>query len=72
MPRPKNPNRITLRQKQILAWAIDEAETWRGTMVGNPDPEPLAEFDAMIEEAREALRTVGRMERTMKAAGLFN
>lgn len=41
---------------KALAWAVDEAEGWRGSLTGNPDPVPLAEFDAKIAQAKAALR----------------
>lgn len=49
-----------IRAKHIkaLAFAVREAEGWRGSMTGNPDPEPLREFDARIKEMKEALRVV--------------
>ena len=39
-------------QQALLDLAIREAEGWRGTMVGNPDPEPLAEFDETIRQMK--------------------
>lgn len=54
----KNPNRITRSDVLVLRNVIDEAEVWRGSMVGNPDPVPLQQFDAFIARARQALERV--------------
>ena len=51
-------NPLTLHDIRLLKWCVNEAETWRGTMVGNPDPAPLAAFDARIATARAAIRKV--------------
>lgn len=44
------------RQIQHLAWAVGEAETWRGSLVGNPDEGPLERFDAAITKAKQAVK----------------
>lgn len=56
---------MTHRQIAILKWTVDMAEDWRGSMVGNPDPEPLEIFDAQIAEAKAALRQL-RKEKKVK------
>lgn len=48
------------RHIAALAWAVREAEGWRGSLVGNPDPGPLMEFDANIAAAKEALKDLRR------------
>lgn len=56
-----------LRDKHLraLARAVSMAEDWRGAIVGNPDPGPLAKFDKDMAEAREALREVRSLYKTM-------
>ncbi len=54
------------RHIKALRRAVDEAEVWRGSMTGNPDPEPLEEFDAFIAEAREALGQAGREAKELR------
>lgn len=49
-----------------LNWAIDEAETWRGSMIGNPDPVPLRQFDAKIRKARKALEAIKEMNHRLE------
>lgn len=44
--------------RNALAWAVRRAEEWRGSLVGNPDPAPLAAFDAQTKRARNALRLI--------------
>lgn len=44
---------------RLLAEAVEEARTWRGTLVGHEDPEAekaLEQFDARIERMRAAIR----------------
>lgn len=50
-----------------LLWrAVSEAEAWRGSMTGNPDPGPLEEFDAFIAKAKQALKKVRRNDRSLR------
>jgi hypothetical protein len=49
---------ITLSEYRLLKAAVDDAAFWRGSMVGNPDPKPLAEFDARIRATRKVLSKV--------------
>jgi hypothetical protein len=51
-------HRLPERYVQALVRAVDEAADWRGVLAGNPDPEPLREFDAFIATARCALEMV--------------
>lgn len=51
------------RHVKALAWAVREAEAWRGNLVGNPDPRPLAAFDAQVKQAKEALKIVRELAR---------
>jgi hypothetical protein len=54
---------LTHSDLKALSRAVSEAVTWRGSMVGNPDPLPLAEFDAFIKRARKAVRKVRELKR---------
>jgi hypothetical protein len=49
---------ITRAEYQLLKRAVDDAEVWRGEQIGNPDPKPLAEFDARIRATRKVLAKV--------------
>lgn len=51
------------RHVRALARAVKEAESWRGSLVGNPDPQPLEDFDVFIAEAKEAMRIVRELGR---------
>lgn len=46
------------RHVKALGWAVAQAEDWRGSLVGNPDPGPLEEFDRFIAQAKEAMSIV--------------
>jgi hypothetical protein len=46
---------------KALRRAVREAQDLRGSMTGNPDPTPLAEFDAFIQTAKRALTLVKKM-----------
>lgn len=59
---------ITGYQIKLLDKAVQMAGDWRGSIVGNPDPEPLAEFDAFISECRRAVAQVRHDYRTARAA----
>jgi hypothetical protein len=48
-------------QIRALKWAVENAAFWRGALVGNPDPKPLAKFDRQVEKARSALKEVRRL-----------
>lgn len=48
-------SKLTRRDYLLLRAAVSEAAGWRGALVGNPDPVPLAQFDARIKETRRAL-----------------
>lgn len=58
MNAPAYEKPLTHGDVKALARAVSEAAGWRGSLVGNPDPEPLKEFDAFIKRARLALRKV--------------
>jgi len=51
------------KQRRALRWAVDRAAEWRGSLVGDPNPQPLAEFDAHVAEARAALRELTKKPR---------
>lgn len=40
---------------QWLHAAVEAAEDWRGSLVGNPDPMPLRDFDRRTKRIRIAL-----------------
>lgn len=46
------------KYRNALAWAVGWARDWRGSLVGNPDPKPLAAFDTMVNRARAALKMI--------------
>lgn len=50
----------------LLAEAVSQCEAWRGAMVGNPDPQPLADFDAEVAAIKEALQVVGEQQRIFR------
>lgn len=52
--------RLTTKELRALAWAVGEAESWRGSLVGNPDPGPLEAFDACVAKAKLAMKKVRR------------
>lgn len=58
--------RLTQSELRALARAVSEAETWRGSMTGNPDPGPLEEFDAFVAKAKQALKKVRRNNNEFK------
>ncbi|UXX42089.1 hypothetical protein [Pseudomonas phage phiH2] len=58
--------RLTQSELRALARAVSEAEAWRGSMVGNPDPGPLEEFDAFVAKAKQALKKVRRNNNELK------
>lgn len=47
---------MTKKDLQALRWAVGQAETWRGSYIGNPDSSELAHFDKCIKEAKAALK----------------
>ena len=55
--------RLTTRQWRALRWAVREAAGWRGSLVGNPDPHPLVEFDALVATAKAALKSLEEQSR---------
>jgi hypothetical protein len=57
---------LTATQINLLKEAIREANGWRGTMLGNPDPRPLAFFDANIQAMRAALKIVEEQQSTLR------
>ncbi|WP_281686406.1 hypothetical protein [Pseudomonas citronellolis] len=61
----KNPvsDELFPRHVRALARAVEEAEAWRGSMVGNPNPGPLEAFDKFIKEAKQAMRIVRELGR---------
>lgn len=58
--------RLTQSELRALSRAVSEAEAWRGSMTGNPDPGPLEEFDAFIAKAKQALKKVRRNDRSLR------
>ena len=57
---------LTKTQEKFLKEAIDSAEGWRGTLIGNPDPEPLEAFDKEILAMRVALAKLIEQQRELR------
>lgn len=53
---------MSLQAKHIkaLAWAIREAKSWRGAMIGAASERDVLEFDRKIKEAENGLRILRR------------
>lgn len=49
---------ITYRQLRLLSEAVDEAESWRGSLIGAAPFEVLDEFDERILKMRQAVESV--------------
>lgn len=49
---------ITYNDYRLLKKAVDSAEAWRGSKVGNPDPKPPQAFDKEIKAMREVLKKI--------------
>lgn len=64
---------ITNKQIVLLTEAVDEAEAWRGSLVGHPDYRVLIDFDRRVAEMRAALDQVVAdrklLKRLMKLPG---
>lgn len=54
--RRENPTGLSRAEIRLLAEAVSEANDWRGSLVGNPDPGPLDEFDARITKMKAAIK----------------
>ncbi len=46
---------LTYNDFRLLRKAVDAAAEWRGSLVGDPDPQPLKDFDAEIASMRKVL-----------------
>jgi hypothetical protein len=66
MSRTHKSTLVSQKHLNALKRAIDEAEGWRGQLIGNPDPGPLEEYDGFIAEARVALKSVRRLNREVR------
>lgn len=68
MKKPLGP--LTAADIKVLRWAVSEAETWRGTMVGHADdPAAMAaldEFDGTIAQARLAVRKADALRKAQR------
>lgn len=53
-------NKLTERHRRALRWAVGMAEQWRGSLTGDPDPNPLFVFDKEVALANEALKRLPR------------
>ena len=62
---------LSITQITYLRWAVDQAELWRGSMVGNPDTEPLEKFDQFISDARQALKAVDTQRKVLNRIALM-
>lgn len=58
---------LTQKQLRVLKYAINDAEAWRGQLVGCPDPEPLQKFDARVAEMRAAWQAIVALNTEIKA-----
>lgn len=59
----RRPQFLTPHEYNVLIRVVDDANQWRGSMIGNPDTTELDAHDAMIREAREALRKISPYRR---------
>lgn len=66
MSRTYKSSLVSQKYLSALKRAIEEAEGWRGSMIGNPDPEPLEEFDEFIATARKALKAVRKLNNEVR------
>lgn len=66
MSRTYKSSLVSQKHLSALNRAIDEAEGWRGSMIGNPDPEQLDEFDEFIATARKALKSVRKLNNEVR------
>ena len=66
MSRSYKSSLVSQKHLNALKRAIEEAEGWRGSMTGNPDPEQLEEFDEFIDTAKAALKSVRRLNREVR------
>lgn len=62
---------LSIQQIACLRRAIEQAELWRGSMVGNPDPEPIEEFDQFIVDARKALKVADTQRKVLNRIALM-
>lgn len=52
----ENPTGLTRAEIQLLSQAVDSARSWRGSIVGHPDPQVVQDFDDRIAAMRAAIR----------------
>jgi hypothetical protein len=57
---------LTKTQEKLLKEAIDSAEAWEGSLIGNPDPEPLDDFRFQIAAMRGALVIVKEQQKVLR------
>lgn len=50
--------RLNSTDIRALARAVSAFESWRGSLVGDPDPGPLETFDKDLSKMQQALRRV--------------
>ncbi len=64
--------RLTRIEYQLLKWAVNEAETWRGSMTGDTYTGRLEEFDRKIKACRSVLldRSPYNVKKDAEPAGL--
>lgn len=53
---------MSLQAKHIkaLAWAVREAKTWRGALIGAASQRDINDFDKKIKDAENGLRILRR------------
>lgn len=59
-------NILTKSEEKLLKEAIDDAEVWEGTLIGNPAPDPLDDFRFAIACMRGALTEVKRQQKELR------
>jgi len=40
----------------VLRWFIKYTTDWRGSLIGNPNPKPLKDFDKKLRKAKRLLK----------------
>ncbi len=61
---------LTPKEISTLRWAVRSADTWRGSIVGDPDPTNLNQHDALIKECERLvnrLASESRRQRQIRA-----
>lgn len=43
---------------RLLTWALEVVQEQRGALVGNPDPQPLADFDTQLNALATLINSI--------------